>query len=133
MEGTLGEALTTILRSTEPVRLVVAGRTDAGVHARGQVAHADIEASAWDAVSGRSASRDVPVHVIASREALLRALGASGFRSGLAPERRDLDAAEQLFADILDPNTGEPVLVRGTTLLVTPAYRHAAHRLQTCQ
>jgi hypothetical protein len=41
----------------------------------------------------------------------------------------DLDAAEQLFADILDPNTGEPVLVRGTTLLVTPAYRHAAHRI----
>ena len=25
----------------------------------------------------------------------------------------DVDAAEQLFADILDPNTGEPVLVRG--------------------
>jgi hypothetical protein len=40
-----------------------------------------------------------------------------------------VDAAEQLFADILDPNTGEPVLIRGTTLLVTPAYRHAAHRI----
>lgn len=34
-----------------------------------------------------------------------------------------------MFADILDPNTGEPVLIRGTTLLVTPAYRHAAHRI----
>jgi hypothetical protein len=41
----------------------------------------------------------------------------------------NLDAAEQLFAEILDPNTGEPVLVRGSTLLVTPAYRHAAHRI----
>ena len=41
----------------------------------------------------------------------------------------NLGAAEQLFADILDPNTGEPVLVSGTTLLVTPAYRHAAHRI----
>ncbi len=41
----------------------------------------------------------------------------------------DLDAAEQLFADILDPNTGEPVLVSGTTLLVTPAYRHTALRI----
>jgi hypothetical protein len=41
----------------------------------------------------------------------------------------DLDAAEQLFADILDPNTGEPVLVSGTTLLVTPAYRHTANRI----
>ena len=40
-----------------------------------------------------------------------------------------LDAAEQLFADILDPNTGEPVLIQATTLLVTPAYRHAAARI----
>jgi len=41
----------------------------------------------------------------------------------------DVDAAEQLFADILDPSTGEPVLIRATTVLVTPAYRHAAHRV----
>jgi hypothetical protein len=41
----------------------------------------------------------------------------------------DVDAAEQLFADILDPNTGEPVLVQPTTVLVMPAYRHAAHRV----
>ena len=41
----------------------------------------------------------------------------------------DVDAAEQLFADILDPNTDEPVLIRATTVLVTPAYRHAAHRI----
>ena len=41
----------------------------------------------------------------------------------------DVDAAEQLFADILDPNTAEPVLVQATTVLVMPAYRHAAHRV----
>ena len=41
----------------------------------------------------------------------------------------DVDAAEQLFADILDPNTGEPVLAGATTVLVMPAYRHAAHRV----
>lgn len=41
----------------------------------------------------------------------------------------DVDAAEQLFADMIDPGTGEPVLVRGTTALVMPAYRHAAHRV----
>ena len=41
----------------------------------------------------------------------------------------DVDAAEQLFADVLDPNTGEPVLVKATTVLVMPAYRHAAHRV----
>ncbi len=41
----------------------------------------------------------------------------------------DIDAAEQLFANILDPNTGEPVLAQATTVLVMPAYRHAAHRI----
>ena len=44
VEGELSAALTTVLRAPEPVRLTVAGRTDAGVHARGQVAHADIGA-----------------------------------------------------------------------------------------
>ena len=41
----------------------------------------------------------------------------------------NVDAAEQMFADILDPNTGEPVLVTPTTVLVMPAYRHAANRV----
>ena len=38
--GELHDALATLLR--EPARLVVAGRTDAGVHATGQVAHVDV-------------------------------------------------------------------------------------------
>ncbi|HEX3003278.1 MAG TPA: tRNA pseudouridine(38-40) synthase TruA [Angustibacter sp.] len=54
VEGELSRALTTVLRAGEPVRLTVAGRTDAGVHARGQVAHADVDASAWRALPGRS-------------------------------------------------------------------------------
>jgi hypothetical protein len=41
----------------------------------------------------------------------------------------DVDAAEQLFNDILDPNTGEPVLLRPIAVLVMPAYRHAANRV----
>ncbi len=40
-----------------------------------------------------------------------------------------VDAAEQLFAEILDPSTGEPVLVQPNAVLVMPAYRHAAHRI----
>jgi tRNA pseudouridine38-40 synthase len=39
--GVLTDALSTVLRS--PVALTVAGRTDAGVHATGQVAHADLD------------------------------------------------------------------------------------------
>jgi hypothetical protein len=41
----------------------------------------------------------------------------------------NVDAAEQLFAEILDPNTGEPVLVQPNSVLVMPAYRHAASRV----
>ena len=54
VEGELSAALGTLLRATEPVRLVVAGRTDAGVHARGQVVHLDPEPEAWAALPGRS-------------------------------------------------------------------------------
>jgi len=42
---------------------------------------------------------------------------------------QNVDAAEQLFADMLDPTTGEPVLLSANTVLVMPAYRHAAHRV----
>jgi hypothetical protein len=41
----------------------------------------------------------------------------------------NVDAAEQLLADMLDPNTGEPVLLEANTVLVMPAYRHAANRV----
>ena len=54
VEGELSAALTTLLRSPEPVRLTVAGRTDAGVHARGQVAHADVDAAVYAGLPGRS-------------------------------------------------------------------------------
>ncbi len=42
VEGVLSEKLGHVLRLPAAVRLTVAGRTDAGVHARGQVAHADL-------------------------------------------------------------------------------------------
>ena len=43
VQGTIEDALTTILRLTQVPRLVVAGRTDAGVHATGQVAHVELD------------------------------------------------------------------------------------------
>ncbi len=54
VEGMLTGALSTMLRTDGPVRLTVAGRTDAGVHARGQVAHVDVEERAYGSLPGRS-------------------------------------------------------------------------------
>lgn len=42
VQETIEQALGTILRSPTPIPIVGAGRTDAGVHARGMVAHIDL-------------------------------------------------------------------------------------------
>ena len=63
VEGVLSETLGHVLRLPAPVRLTVAGRTDSGVHARGQVAHADLPADVWEAhadAASRRLSRALP-------------------------------------------------------------------------
>jgi tRNA pseudouridine38-40 synthase len=47
VQGVLAGALETVLSLAGPPALTVAGRTDAGVHARGQVAHLDVTQHAW--------------------------------------------------------------------------------------
>ena len=56
VQGVLTEALRTVLRVPD-LRLVVAGRTDAGVHASGQVAHLDVPSDAWSAQGDRMLRR----------------------------------------------------------------------------
>jgi tRNA pseudouridine38-40 synthase len=66
VQQVLEEALWRSLSLPEPPALTVAGRTDAGVHARGQVAHADVPGPAWaDAAgsAGRRLSRLLPEDV----------------------------------------------------------------------
>lgn len=59
--GTVADALALLLR--QPVQLTVAGRTDAGVHAIGQVAHVDIPAGTDTAALLRRLARLLPADV----------------------------------------------------------------------
>ena len=70
VQGVLDDALSTLFRVPR-VPVVVAGRTDAGVHATGQVCHCDIDRSGWDAQRDRIVRRlagllppDVRVHAV---------------------------------------------------------------------
>lgn len=72
VQGELEKALCRVVRGPggsqlEPsdLRVTVAGRTDAGVHARGQVAHVDITPDSWHRLGGRS-TRD-PAQVLRER------------------------------------------------------------------
>nr|WP_218146063.1 tRNA pseudouridine(38-40) synthase TruA [Geodermatophilus ruber] len=55
VQGDLEEGLSRVLRV--PVALTVAGRTDAGVHATGQVAHCDVPRPVWEAQRERLVRR----------------------------------------------------------------------------
>ncbi len=92
VQGEIEQALGRILRLPEPPDLTVAGRTDAGVHARGQVAHVDVTAEALAGLDGNS---PVPLGVDERLAALVRRFGGvldpdvRIFRVSVAPEGFD--------------------------------------------
>jgi tRNA pseudouridine38-40 synthase len=57
VQQTVEEALWRALSLPAPPALTVAGRTDAGVHARGQVAHVDVPAERWTAAADSAVRR----------------------------------------------------------------------------
>lgn len=75
VQGTLEDALATVMR--EAVSLTVAGRTDAGVHARRNVVHCDVSDAAFARLPGRS--QRTP------EEALMRRLAGVLAREGSGP------------------------------------------------
>lgn len=89
VEGALRDALHTIIR--RPVPVTVAGRTDAGVHARGQVVHLDLEPDEWEALArGRA---------IEPAEAMLRRLsGVLGREDGAVLVRSVTSVPEEFDA-----------------------------------
>ncbi|TLM85457.1 tRNA pseudouridine(38-40) synthase TruA [Pseudarthrobacter sp. NamE2] len=92
VQGVLEEALELLVR--RPVRVTVAGRTDAGVHARGQVVHLDLAEAEWLGLA-RGHEPDPAVAMLRRiRGALNRVLGnlhgaVEVHRIALAPEGFD--------------------------------------------
>lgn len=122
VQGSLEEALALILQRS--VRVTVAGRTDAGVHARGQVVHVDLTEAEWLGLP-RGHELDPAVALLRRlRGALSRGLGeltgaVEVHDAGLAPEGFDarFSALWRRYSyRIADGPGGWDPLLRGLTL-----------------
>lgn len=80
VQGELERAIAVLLR-TDAVRLTVAGRTDAGVHARGQVAHLDVTPEQFAKWQGRGSAAGTE-----RADAELRARRLNGVLGRSAPD-----------------------------------------------
>jgi tRNA pseudouridine38-40 synthase len=113
VEDTLATAVQTVLRLDVAPRLVVAGRTDAGVHATSQVVHLDVPEQAWLAVPGRSGQS--PAEALVTRLAGLLPDDVRVFRVGPAPagfEARFSALRRRYAYRICDHPAGVPPLRR---------------------
>jgi len=95
VQGDLEAALARVLGLSAPPSLVVAGRTDAGVHATGQVCHLDVPAASWGALPGRSdrepgAALVTRLRGVLAPDVVVRsaAVAAAGFDARFAALRR---------------------------------------------
>ena len=133
VQGDVEGALDTVLR-TSGTRLTVAGRTDTGVHARGQVAHVDLDPDTFAGALGRDSA---PVE-----DALLRrlngVLGADVRVHAVAPAPDGFDARFSAVwrrycyriadgAAVVDPLTRRHVLAWSRPLDLDRMNEAAAH------
>src|SRR5690554_2474099 len=137
VQGELEYALGRVLRDDAgvglPVRVTAAGRTDAGVHARGQVVHAEIPLAAWNRQPGRS--RRTPAQALRHRLNGVLPDDVTVLGAGIAPEGFDarFSAVERRYAyrvcddkDLRDPLTRRHVLWHDQALDVDHLNRASA-------
>ncbi|MGZ4499010.1 MAG: tRNA pseudouridine(38-40) synthase TruA [Nocardioidaceae bacterium] len=134
VQGTLEAALAQVLRA-EAVPVTCAGRTDTGVHARGQVVHLDVDEEMLVAARGRS-TMDAPAALLRRLNGVLPA-DVRVLRAGQAPEWFDarFSAVWRRYAyrvadtpQAVDPLTRRQVLA-WPRFLDVPAMNHAASAL----
>ncbi len=123
VQGLLSQALATVLRRpVTELAVVVAGRTDAGVHARGQVCHVDVPAGALEHQVGRS--RATPVDTLCRRVNGVLPGDVRIARVRLAPEGFDarFSALRRRYAyRLTDAAAGAPPLRRHDVLAYRPS------------
>ncbi|GAA1927103.1 tRNA pseudouridine(38-40) synthase TruA [Nocardioides lentus] len=116
VQGALEAALATVLRHDD-VAVTCAGRTDTGVHARGQVAHLDLPDGLLEAAAGRAA--DAPVDALRRRLNGLLDPDVRVHRVGVAPDGFDARFAalwrRYVYRVVDDPAAVDP-LTRGHVL-----------------
>jgi len=128
VEGTVDDALWKVFRLEGMPGLTVAGRTDAGVHASGQVAHTDLPVTAWQEHHERALHRlrrvlpgDVRVMAIApaptgfdarfSATSRRYAYRLSDDPTGVAPTRRHDTVWHRRSLDVVAMNEATTVLL----------------------
>jgi len=130
VQGELEKALCTVVRGPggsqlEPVdlRVTVAGRTDTGVHARGQVAHVDITPDSWRRLGRRTTHE--PAQVLRARDAPSKFVDSfrgnvavMGHRRGQGRGRGDLGSPPLANESAPMPLSWETILTEG--MILTP-------------